>query len=98
MTAAYPDVAAMGRLSRAGDSEPWRCEWRYPNRNPAWLDNITRTDAELFLQKWQAGDPGGIADCHSCPAGFAPPCSHAAFLYLFTEMTEFRIMPMREAL
>ncbi len=89
----------MRDLNVTGEGETWRCEWRYgADSVAAWLNDLRRPDAEQLLEKWQAGAVGGILDCRSCPIGFAPDCSHGTFLYLFTEMTAMRIMPMRAAL
>jgi len=85
---------------RGSVDDLWRIEFRAEGR-VHYINNVSERAAHGALRMWHDGAPGRMISCRECPAGSNVPCPHNECPeqrgWLWTDMTGFRIMPMREA-
>lgn len=87
----------------AGD-DLWRIEFVGPIEGRLrliWADNVTKRMAQFVMRFWMDREPGRIIFCRVCPVGERVPCPHEDTPgqrgWRSHEMSNVRIMPMREA-
>ena len=85
-------------FGQAAGDDAWRIEFKAPaGHRPVWIDNVSRTAALEVYGRWASSHPGELVSCLRCPPG-PSQCVHDSPVWRFTEMTDMRITPMREAL
>lgn len=77
----------------------WRIEFKvYNGYSTGWANNVSRAAAENFLRKVTAKSDDLALSCSRCPEATYIECPHDPPRWRYSEMTDARIMPMREAL
>jgi hypothetical protein len=83
-------------LMTPGD-EAWRVEFKVNDGcRQIWIDNVSRGIALQVYVAWQQQGAGEMVSCTDCPEGVSD-CRHGRSIWKYREMTDMRIMPMREA-
>ncbi len=87
-------------FAQATGDDAWRIEFKAESgQRLVWIDNVPAAAAREVYARWSAGSPSRLVSCQECPVGPSScRCQHAAPAWSFQEITNLRIMPMRESL